>query len=277
MQAVGPRPPIPNILVFQDEAGLDRIKCRNLLDRAQALLAAPTLPPCPSGRLSVLLHLSTNDNNAFLISLGRRETNYLVKPHQAYFISFQVNPFDSERNVCRKTDDHQWSCLFQSVGRYPHVQFTFYLTNLVLTAPFQCNATSTTSIHQHYTTNKPKNGHGDREYYPSRQLFCSLTVFFDHRHYHLPFQHIRQMEAKGEDRGQGMGANGTSFLLIFHSILLTTMTGIPSATSDTHYSNEDTASQVLPPSSCRFLSFRRDGKGLSLLVLLRGVSVQRGG
>ena len=43
--------------------------------------AAPTLPPCPSGRLSVLLPLSTNDNNAFLIFLGRRETNYLVKPH----------------------------------------------------------------------------------------------------------------------------------------------------------------------------------------------------
>jgi hypothetical protein len=67
---------------------------------------------------------------------------------------------------------------------------------------------------------------------------------------------------------------GTFFLLIFPSILLTTITGIPSATS---YSNEDTASQVVPSSSCCFfLSTEQEGFIDLSLVLLRCVSMQRG-
>jgi hypothetical protein len=53
-----------------------------------------------------------------------------------------------------------------------------------------------------------------------------------------------------------MGAEGTFFLLMSPSILLTTITA-----SATSYSNEDTASQVVPSSSF----FRQDRKGLSII------------
>ncbi len=77
---------------------------------------------------------------------------------------------------------------------------SFYLTKLVLTAPFQRNATSTTNPRMDTAI----------EYYPSRRLFCSLTVYSDHHPLtasHLS-QYLRQMEAKGkneERRGHGMG------------------------------------------------------------------------
>jgi hypothetical protein len=145
--------------------------------------------------------------------------------------------------------------------RYAHVMFelSFYLTKLVLTAPFQCNATSTASIHQHHTTTNPRTDTAIEEGIPSRQLFSSLTVYFDHHPLitSLPSQHLRQKGKNEERRGQGMRVEGTFFLLIFHSILLTTITGIPSSTS---YSNEDTVSQVVPSSSCCFfLSTGREG------------------
>ena len=52
------RLPFSNVLVIQDKVGLDRIKRRNLLDRAQALLAS---------------HLGLANNNSYSASLSFRE------------------------------------------------------------------------------------------------------------------------------------------------------------------------------------------------------------
>lgn len=69
------------------------------------------------------------------------------------------------------TGKHQWSCLFQSVGgayRYAHVMFelSFYLTKLVLTAPF---------INTIPPTN-PRTDTAIEEGIPSHRLFCSLST-----------------------------------------------------------------------------------------------------
>jgi hypothetical protein len=134
--------------------------------------------------------------------------------------------------------------------RYAHVMFelSFYLTKLVLIAPFHHFHSSTPYHH------KPKNGHGDRGGYP-----FSSTLLLPYRTYistiTLLLPSLPIPTAKGQERGTSRARDGRGGYVISSNIpfrstvLLTTITGIPSATS---YSNEDTASKVVPSSSCCF-------------------------